>query len=62
MKSLRAPVWIIDGYKKTIKDTESKIEEFRKAGYYGLIPEQNIILESLKNTLNSLIELDQNTK
>lgn len=62
MKALRTPAWIILGYQKHIKETEERIKQFRAAGYYGLVPEQNAILDSLKRTLASLIEMDQNIK
>jgi len=62
MKALRTPLWIINLYQTRIRETEQFIVDLRKAGLYGLVPENAALLESLKHTLSGLIELDQNTK
>lgn len=54
MKSKNTPQWILNGYKLQIQQVEIRIVELREAGLLGLIPEQVIILSSLKDTLNSL--------
>lgn len=54
MKTKNVPQWILNGYKSQIQQVETRIVELRKAELYGLIQEQIVILNNLKDTLNSL--------